>query len=346
MKTMTRLLNRSLNRSLNRALVASAVAALVILAGCDNSGAYRTTGITATGVARGLVFFDANGSGAFDPADAPLAGVRLRLVPPLSSDTVARATTGADGTFRVDAIPVGSYNIVVDPTSLGDSAQVMRVTAGPLQLRPSDSVSVEAVVSFPSMTTAQVRTAPLGTRVFVSGVALHARGTFSDTTLAVVDTSGALRATRVRPTAAVAGDSVRMRGRVGVRNGQRVLDDVTVYVIGATFIPTAPTITTQQAATADGGTLDGAFVRLLDAVVSDTATVLGSLTMTVDDGSGALTVVLDRVADAAFRPPYTPTGALGSLAAGARFDLLGVLVPTGTGSWVLRPRGALDLTPR
>lgn len=319
-----------------------ALGAAVLLAGCDNAGAYRTTGITATGVARGLVYFDANGSGSFDAADAPLAGVRVRLITPLSSDTVVRATTGTDGTFRVDAIPVGSYSFLVDPTSLGDSAAVTSLTAGPLNLRPSDSVSVEAVVSFPSLTAEQVRTAAIGARVFVTGVALHSRSTYSDTLLHVVDTSGALRATRVRPTLAVAGDSVRMRGRVATRDGQRVLDDVTVYVVGATFIPTAPTINTLRASTADAGALDGSLVRLLDAVVSDTATVAGSLTLTVDDGSGALTVLLDRVADIGFRAPFT----FGALTAGSRYDLIGVLVPSGSGSWVLRPRAVLDLTPR
>ncbi len=316
--------------------------ALAALAACDNAGAYRTVGITATGVVRGLVYFDANGSGGFDAADAPLAGARVRLVLPLSNDTLLRAVTGVDGSFRVDGVPVGSYNVVVDPTSVGDSAQIVRVTAGPLQLRPADSVSVEAVASFPLRTTQQVRSATLGERIFVTGVALHGRATFSDTLLHVVDTSGALRATRVRPTAAVEGDSVRLRGRVALRNGQRVLDDVTVYVLGATFVPTAPVLSSLVASTGDAGGRDAALVRVLDAVVSDTATVLGNLTMTVSDGSGDLTVVLDRLADIAFRAPF----AVGSLAAGARYDLTGVLVPTGTGTWVLRPRGALDLVPR
>jgi hypothetical protein len=320
----------------------SALGAVLLVGACDNAGAYRTTGITATGVAQGLVFFDANGSGGFDAADSPVVGARVRLITPLSSDTVVRAATGADGTFRVEGVPVGSYSVIVDPTSLGDSATVMRLTAGPLTVRPNESVNIEAVVSFPSLTVEQVRTATLGTRVFVTGVALHARGTYSDTLLHIVDTSGALRATRVRPTAAVAGDSVRLRGRVATRDGQRVLDDVTVYVVGATFIPTAPTINTLTASTADAGTLDGSLVRLLDAVVTDTATVAGSLTMTVDDGSGALTVLLDRVADIGFRAPFT----FGPQDAGTRYDLIGVLVPSGSGSWVLRPRAVLDLTPR
>jgi hypothetical protein len=53
-------------------------------------------------------------------------------------------------------------------------------------------------------------------------------------------------------------------------------------------------------------------------------------------------VVLDRVADAGFRFPYT----VGPLAAATRYDLNGVLVPTGAGTGVLRPRSVLDLTPR
>lgn len=324
----------------SRLLLAAGVAAGI--AACDNSGAYRTIGITATGVARGVVFFDANGSGNLDVADSPLAGVLVRFVVPLSNDTVARITTGLDGTFRTAGIPVGTYALVIDPASVGDSAQITNVTAGPFTIRPDDSVSVEAMASFPELTTQQVRTATLGARVFVSGVSLHSRATYSDTLLHVVDTAGALRATRVRPTAAVAGDSVRLRGRVALRNGERVIDDVTVYVVGATFIPTVPNVGTLTASTADAGVLDAALVQVFDAAITDSATVLGSLQLTVDDGSGPLVVLLDRVADAAFRPPFAP----GVFDVGERFDLVGVLVPTGAGSWILRPRSALDLTPR
>lgn len=319
-----------------------ALSALTVAVACDNAGAYRTVGITATGVVRGFIYFDANGSGTNDLADAPLAGVKVALVTPVSGDTVFRATTGLDGTFRAVAIPIGSYDIVVDTTTIGDGAAVVGVAFGELSLRPSDSLSVEVAVSYPSMTTLQVRAAALGTRVFVGGVAFHARATYSDTLLHMADTSGALRAMRVRPTAVVAGDSIKMRGRVALRDGQKVLDDVTVYVVGATFLPPVSTVSTLNASTAGAGAQDAALVRLLDAVVTDTATVLGSLTVTVDDGTGPLTVVLDRVADIAFRPPY----AVGSLAAGARYDILGVLVPNGAGAWVIRPRGALDLTPR
>lgn len=324
----------------HRLFGALAVAALV--SACDNAGAYRTTGITATGIARGLVYFDANGSGRFDAGDGPVVGARLSLVTPVGRDTVVRLTTDAAGAFRVSGIPVGTYAVVLEAASLGDSVEVMHLTGGPFTLRPNDSLSVEGVVGFPTLTAAAARAAAIGTRAFVTGVALHGRATFSDTLLHVVDTTGALRATRVRPSAVAAGDTVRLRGRIAERNGQRVLDDVTVSVIGQTFIPTAPIVTTQRASAADGGALDAALVRILDAVLSDTATVLGNLTLTVSDGSGDLTVLLDRVADIAFRTPF----AVGPLDPGARFDLVGVLVPAGGGTWLLRPRSVLDLTPR
>jgi hypothetical protein len=319
-----------------------ALCALVLVAACDNAGAGRSLGITATGVVRGFVYFDANGSRVFDAGDTPFAGARVRLVSPVSRDTLVRAVTGADGTFRVTGVPVGSYALVLDPTSVGDSVEIVSLSATAVTLLPSDSVEVEGSVSFPIHAASAVRTLALGTRVFVTGVALHGRETFSDTLLHMVDTSGAIRATRVRPSTVVAGDSVRMRGLVAERAGQRVLDDVTVFVLGPTFIPTIPTVTSTLAAAASGGTLDAALVRVLDATVSDTATVGGNLTMTVSDGSGALTVVLDRAADITFRAPlpaglYVPTNT---------FDLIGVLVPTGTGAWRLRPRSALDLTLR
>jgi len=322
-----------------RALGALGFAAL--LAGCGNAGADRTIGITATGVVRGFIFFDVNGSGSFDAGDLPFAGARVRLVTPIARDTVLRAETAADGSFRVIGVPVGSYAVVVDAASVGDSVVVEGI-GGNVSLLPNDSVTVDGLVRYPTQTINQVRAGTLGARVFVSGVALHGLATYSDTLLHIADTSGALRATRVRPSPVVAGDSVRLRGRIAERDGQRVLDDVTVFVLGAAFIPPVTTLASAAAATASGGTLDAALVRVLDAAITDSATVAGSLRLTVSDGSGALTVLLDRAADGAFRPPFPA----GQWDAGERFDFIGVLVPRGPGTWALRPRNTFDLTPR
>ena len=75
-------------------LVLTAVAAL---SACENGGAALTFGITATGIVRGEVYFDANGSRTRDAADVGFAGARIRLLSPGGADTLFRATTAADG---------------------------------------------------------------------------------------------------------------------------------------------------------------------------------------------------------------------------------------------------------
>lgn len=319
-------------------LLLTGVAALA----CDNAGADRTLGIVASGSFRGSIFFDVNGSGTRDAADVPFVGARVALLSALGGDTIALATTGEGGAFNVSAVPVGSYVVAVDPASVGDSLEVVVGGTGTATLFPSDSIVVAGVVRYPLHTSDEVRAGVLGARVFVTGIALHRVATYSDTILHVVDTSGAIRATRVRPSPVVAGDSVRVLGRIAERDGQRTLDDVTVFIVGSALIPTAETMTTALAATANAGASDAALVRVLDAEIMDTATVAGSLRLTVDDGSGPLIVLLDRAADASFRPPFAP----GEWDAGRRFDFLGLLVPDGLGSWALRPRTEFDLTPR
>ena len=325
-----------------RELSASLFLLVAALVSCENAGADRTIGLSATGIVRGTVYFDANGSQTQDAEDVLFPGAGVRLLSPVSRDTLFRATTGVDGSFRLAGVPVGSYAVVIDRASAGDSARVVGVSAPLVRVLPGDSVQVSGSISFLHASAAQVRTLALGTRVFVTGVALNARSTFSDTLLHVVDTSGAIRATRVRPSAVTAGDSVRLRGRVSTRLGQRALDDVSVFIVAPTFVPTAPTITTAVAATAAAGTLDAKLVMILNAGVTDTATVSGHLTMTVNDGSGAVRVFLDRAADPTFRAPLPPA----LFVAPNRFDIVGVLVPTGTGAWRIRPRSALDLTRR
>jgi hypothetical protein len=331
-----------MNRRLLPLVLALATSAVAVA--CDNAGADRSIGLDATGTISGTVHFDANGSGTVDALDVPFANARVRLLRPTSRDTVLRANTDVDGTFSFLNVPVGTYDVILDSASAGDSAQVIGVDEGRVTVTPGNTVTVVGTISFPQRAAIEVRTLPLGERAFVTGVALHARETFSDTLLHVVDTSGAIRAVRLRPgtAGAVAGDSVRLRGRVALRLGQRVLDDVTVFIIGPTLIPTINTITTGVAATASAGALDASLVRILDADITDSVTVGGNLTLTVNDGSGALTVLLDRAADIAFRAPLPAN----LYDVGNTFDLVGVLVPAGNGSFVLRPRSSLDLTLR
>lgn len=320
-----------------RRAMAPLLAALAT-AQCTNAGEDRLLSVTATGVVRGLVYFDANGNLEPDLGDDSLGGVRVRLVGDPGGDTVATATSQPSGTYRFASVPVGAYRLVVDTAPFADTVRVTRIDSARVTVSPSDSLFVNVAVSYPTLGVAAVRALPEGRRVFVIGVTLNTTSTFADSAVHFQDSSGAaIRLTRVRATV-FPSDSVRVRGTTARRAGQPTLDDVRVFLLGDALEPTAVALTTAAAATAAGGTRDAALAVVRDVTVSDTATAGQDFRLTVTDGSGALEVLLDRNAAAAFRPPvsedYVP---------GNRFDVVGVLSPTGTGLWRLKPRSAADL---
>jgi hypothetical protein len=192
------------------------------------------------------------------------------------------------------------------------------------------------------------RALPVGKKVFVLGYALTARfpggppsGTFGDTTVHFADTSAAVRGTAVRSTTVLPGDSVRILGTRSTRDGQPTLNDVTVLVLGSLTQQPQRRLSTSLAASADIGRADAALVQLDTAQILDTATVATpygpSRRLTVSDGSGPLEVRLDSI-----------VGFSGVVMAkdtiGARIVAKGVLVPTGTGTWRLKPRSTVDRT--
>jgi hypothetical protein len=148
-----------------------------------------------------------------------------------------------------------------------------------------------------------------------------------------------IRLTRLRGTVA-AGDSVRVRATTARRNGQPTLDAGTVTALGQGLYPTAAVLTTLVAAGAAGGTRDAQMVQVQGAIISDTSRTATTFVLTVSDGSGLLQVQLDRTADSAFQSARLP----GVYVPGGKFDVLGVLAPTGTGTWRLKPRSAADLS--
>jgi hypothetical protein len=126
------------------------------------------------------------------------------------------------------------------------------------------------------------------------------------------------------------GDRVRVLGVVTFRDGQPVLSNATIAVLGPGTLPLAERITTLLASRADNGRLDAAQVKVTEATVADTATATnGDFVMHVTDGSGLLEVLLDR--DAGFQlSPFKP---------GAVLDVTGVLVPLPQGgNFRLKPR--------
>jgi hypothetical protein len=281
--------------------------------------------------------------------DAQLVVVRGATI----SDTARTATsfllTLSDGSGNLVVELDRTADVGFQPASLpgqfvpGNKFDVLGVLAptgtGTWRLRPRSAADLTEI-PLPVISIAAARALPVGQHVIVVGVALNSSGTFSDTTVHLADTSGVIRLTRLRTTIA-ARDSVRVRATTASRNGQPTLDDVTSSALGVGLSPTAPTLTTALAASAGaGGARDAQLVIVRGATISDTLRTATSFVLTLSDGSGNLEVQLDRTADVGFQPASLP----GEFIPGNKFDVLGVLAPTGTGTWRLKPRSASDLT--
>ncbi len=280
--------------------------------------------------------------------DAGLAVVRGVTVASTAALTTSTSMIVLQGADTLEVLLDGSADPTFAPGALGanyvrgnrfDIVGVLQPNgAGAWRLKPRSAADL-TLLPLPVTSVAAARLLPAGQLVAVVGVALDGSSTFSDTTMQLADNTGSIRLTRLRMSLVV-GDSVKLRATTGSRDGQPVLDDVTGTPLGTGLLPAAVALTSQLAATADGGTRDAALVVVRGATVSDTASVLGEFKLTVSDGSGNLEVRLDPAADPLFRAPQLP----GVYLPGNKFDIVGVLVPTGTGTWKLKPRSAADLT--
>jgi hypothetical protein len=306
--------------------------------GCSNAGEDFGFGGGANGAVGVFVFLDRDGSLNATPADTVLAGIKVGLVAPGTTDTLFAKFTDASGNVIFTGLPLGDYTLVVDTNTVGDSVAVQKIDSTHVVLRNNAAQQQMFVrVGFPSATVTEARALPAGTRVIVKGLMLTNLNVFGDSTANVADVAAAIRitnATSVGPQPSP-GDSVRVLGTVATRAGQPVLDSARVTAFQAGPPPAPVDQTTLQANTAEGGAHDAALVFLNNAVIqTDTATVNGDYTFSVDDGSGPVKVVLDQ--DVTFP--------LGQFTPGKTLTGSGILVPTGTGTWVFKPRVNGDVT--
>jgi hypothetical protein len=198
------------------------------------------------------------------------------------------------------------------------------------QLKPRERN--EATVSFLSTPISAARALPAGQQIVVTGIALNAWAAFGDSTVHVRDATGSIRGVRVVGTVA-AGDSIRLLGTTDRRDGQPVISAATaVRIVAAVGLSAPDSISTARAADADNGSRDAGQVRIGGVITGAQTLGTGDVMLTVNDGSGSLQVVFDK--DVSFAP--------GAYVPGALLNAAGVLVPTGTGSWQLKPRSAAD----
>jgi hypothetical protein len=271
--------------------------------------------------------------GRLDAALVQVTGTVLSAQPNPAGDVLLAVT---DGSGLLEVVLDRSTGITSSSYIPGSALAVTGLLApsgqpGRWQLKPRSAADL--VVTVPLTTIAEARRLEPGRVVQIEGIALNAWAAFADSTVHMSDATGTIRAVRVQPTTIFAGDRVRMQGTIVFRDGQPTLSNVTASVLGPDVLPLAERLTTARASSADGGRLDAALVRVIDALVGDTATVGGDFRLVVDDGSGPLEVLIDR--DAGFQLGIVP---------GAILDVGGVLVPvTGGAAWRLKPRAPSDL---
>jgi hypothetical protein len=315
--------------------------ATVLLSACESIGDPLDS-LEATGTVTGTVFVDRDGNGAFSEGDGALAGIDVQLLTLHGTTVAATARSSATGALAFTAVPVGRYRVSVLSATLPDSLPVAAADSAEVTVNANGGATVTVRATYRQVSTAEARTLPAGSRVFIAGIITNAWPTFGDSTVHVRDHTGSLRNARFDFTSTAVGDSVRILGTVSSRDGQPGLAFGRVFRIrqGEPAAPVA--VTTGAAHTAAGGTLDAELVRIEDAsIVSVSILLSGERQIVVTDGSTTLRIRHRAALVVALPPADTQTGVIP-----ARLDVTGVLVADGQGAWVLKPRIEADVTVR
>src|SRR5690606_33406252 len=135
----------------------------------------------------------------------------------------ASTTNGQDGAFRFDAVPVGSYRVVVDTTPIRDSLRGARIDTAHDHVAAHGRAAVRRADSYRNVPIPEAHNRTVGPTVFIEGIVLNALAAFADSSIYVVDRSAAIRVVRIPHSEAVPGDSVRVLGTIGTRDGQPVI---------------------------------------------------------------------------------------------------------------------------
>src|SRR5690606_6104546 len=210
-----------------------------------------------------------------------------------------------------------------------------RIDTADVNVAANGSAEVRVAVSYRNVPIAEARKLTVGTKVFIEGIVLNALAAFGDSSIYVVDRSAAIRVVRIPHSEAVPGDSVRVLGTIGTRDGQPVISDGGGVILARSDVPPPHALSTAAARTANGGTLDANLARITGAtIVNSELTPTQDLLLTVDDGSGPLEVLIAQ-----------STGiSTAELSTCAILDATGILAPApGGGTWRLKPRSVTDV---
>ena len=276
-----------------------AAALLLAIGGCSLSPAPQFQ-VAGTGSLSGLLFFDRDGNGIFDPSagDSALGNVHL-VVYARGTTTIlpgADTHTDAGGRFSIANLPAGTSSLQVDTT--GNSA-VLSFCNNPLPvsiyLNETNFVSVNGqsgcVISI-----AAAEASSLGTRVTVSGTVTSTLAQISTGQLYIEDATGGIQL--FSPTGATVslGDVVQVSGTLSSFSNETELSPSTIntHVPGTPLTPFDVTSLAASSAAGDiHANLQGRLIRIKAGKLLDLFTTGAGRNAQVDDGSGAVTIRYD-----------------------------------------------------
>jgi hypothetical protein len=317
---------------LTTALLALAACCALAVAACERDFTDRILAFDGEGAVRVFVFRDDNLNGAFNAQTDPVVvGAPVTLRRTSTNAGSVTFATDSGGFYKFEKVGVGRYFADLSPVILGDSLE--RIGGNPeFTVVEADTIRISIALQFPSVSISEARTSPVGRKVWVRGTVLNSANLFGDSTVHMTDGVASIRMARVRATGLANGDTVQMLGTRSVRDGQPIFNVVAVLERGFEDPPPLPThVSSAVAATADGGELDAALVKVSRVVISDTLPTLAGRVLTTSDGSGPLRVLLSSTINFGAANQYLP---------GLALDVTGVLVPDATqpGRWILKPR--------
>jgi hypothetical protein len=317
------------------------LAFVALVAACSNAGEKLTYPALPNGALAVAVYLDRDGSQTYTTEDTIFKGARVTLFVAGGQDTITSATTDDDGIAYFNPVPFGTYRVGVDRSLLGDSIAFVAGDTGSFRVvKDSAAPSRLLRLGFPEVTIEQARAMPAGKRVFIRGIVLSPLQAFRDSAAFVWDPTGTIRITKARHRPGRAGnnlgDSVLVLGTTGTDLGQPVLLSGLFGTLGETSPKVAVAVTVEEARGAKGGTLDAALVQITGPVIVDTIPADPDFLVKVAEAGNASnqeSVLIDQLIGA-------PRNVFGI---GRTFTVRGVLVPKGDGTWLIKPRGSLDI---
>lgn len=321
----------------SRALRGAAFAALSLLAlaACDDDIADPIE-IEGQGTVSGLLYFDVNRDGFFEPieGDSALVGVPVWLQVRGTDQVVSgtETTTDAQGRFTITNVPVGTHDVVFESDALDGaiicnaprqvSVRISEVTA--LSVSGQESCLIDI---------AEAREQPVGTPVTVRGVVTVGSGDLSSSYFFIQDETAGVKVFTAANTEI--GQFIEVSGTMDLFASEVEIANAQITVLGTAPLPDPIELTGEQFVSHEYqgslAVLRGLTVTAIEG--SDAAGVSYNVRVTALDGS-AFIVRVDS--DAGITP--------GTFVVGGTYDLVGVVSPFG-GAEQLYVRSNADITP-